>query len=158
MKVRPMESGDRDTFLRLCKDFYCSGATNRGYNHEIACSTFDYLMRKHENLWGYLIEDCETGAAVGYALLTSYWCNEDGGNVVILDELYIDPCDRHKGYGRHLLQWAEDTFRDKAVAITLEVVKTNAVAKEMYTRAGFEDDGFEIMTQRLDAHHCYEED
>lgn len=149
MIVRPLEESDRCTFMKLCEDFYSSGATTRSYISALASKTFDYLMSKHENLWGYIMEENEPPNAVGYALITSYWCNEDGGNVIILDELYIDPALRHKGYGKLFLDWIEEEFKGKAVSITLEVVTTNTVAKQLYAKLGYAEDGFEVLTKRL---------
>jgi GNAT superfamily N-acetyltransferase len=149
MTVRSLEESDRSTFMRLCEDFYNTGATSRAYIEEIAVKTFDYLMCKHENLWGYIMEDKDTSEAVGYALITSYWCNEDGGNVIILDELYINPELRHKGYGRQFMDWIEAEFRDRAVSITLEVLTTNTAAKQLYAKLGYAEDGFQVLTKRL---------
>jgi GNAT superfamily N-acetyltransferase len=104
-------------------------------------------MSKHENLWGYLLTDGEDGHPVGYALLTSYWCNEDGGNVIIVDELYVNSANQHKGMGHHFLEWAENEFKDKAVSITLEVLTTNATAIALYSKLGYTPDGFEVMTK-----------
>ncbi len=149
MKVRPFENDDEPTFLRLCEEFYNSGATARGYDESIALKTFRYIMSKHENLWGYFMLDAETQQIVGYSLLTSYWCNEDGGNVIILDELYICPVDRHRGYGQLFLQWIQQEFHEKAVSITLEVVTTNTIAKQLYAKMGFTEDGFEVLSKPL---------
>lgn len=149
MTVRSLEKSDRSTFMRLCEDFYDSGATSRGYIKEIAAKTFDYLMCKHENLWGYIMEDKDSSEAVGYTLITSYWCNEDGGNVIILDELYINSELRHKGYGRQFMDWIEAEFKDRAVSITLEVLTTNTAAKQLYAKLGYAEDGFQVLTKRL---------
>ena len=149
MLVKCLQESDRSLFMKLCKDFYSSGATTRDYQSEIASKTFDYLMCKHENLWGFILEDNESKGAVGYALITSYWCNEDGGNVIILDELYIDPQLRHKGYGKLFMEWIESEFKSIAVSITLEVVTTNEPAKHFYLNQGYAEDGFQILTKRL---------
>jgi Acetyltransferases len=149
MKIKAIVEGDKEIFLRMCKDFYSSGATMRGYNEELAVKTFEYMMKKHDNLWGYFIKSVDDDKYVGYMLLTSYWCNEDGGEIIIVDELYIDPAYRKHGYGQQLLNAAEKRFRGKAVSITLEVLTTNTRAKELYTKLGYADDGFEVMTKRL---------
>ncbi|HPD02075.1 MAG TPA: GNAT family N-acetyltransferase [Eubacteriales bacterium] len=149
MEIREIEEPDRQTFLKLCESFYSSGATTRGYDAAIAEKTFKYIISKHENLWGYLLIDKDSSQAIGYALLTSYWCNEDGGNVIILDELFIDTVNRHKGYGKMLLDWAETEFKDKAVSITLEVLTTNVAAKQLYAKLGYVEDGYQVLTKRL---------
>lgn len=149
MIVRPIEYNDKETFFRLVKEFYNSCATIRAYDEVITSKTFDYLMSKHENLWGYLMVDSDTAEPVGYALLTSYWCNEDGGNVVVLDEVYITTKNQHKGYGHQFLQWIEQEFRDKAVSITLEVLTSNNNAKQLYSKLGYSEDGFEVLTKKF---------
>lgn len=149
MIVRKMQMQDKQTFLEMCRLFYGSGATSRGFDETIANKTFDYLMSNHENLWGYILEDIDDLAPVGYALITSYWCNEDGGNVIILDELYISSNKRHKGYGKMFMEWLENEFRGKAVAISLEVITTNIIAKQLYNNSGYKEDGFSMMTKYL---------
>lgn len=150
MLVREINKNDKDDFLRLCEDFYSSGATHRNYSEEISLKTFEEIIGNHENIWGYFMFDNDTQELVGYALLTSYWCNEDGGNVIVLDELYICPINRHKGYGHKFLKWIEQAFYGRAVAITLEVVTTNVEAKNLYSKLGFNEDGFETLSKRID--------
>lgn len=149
MIIKNISENDKQLFFKLCKEFYSAGATARSYDEKIAETTFNYLMHQHENLWGYFIYGDEDTEPAGYALVTSYWCNEDGGNVIILDELYVNPMHRHHGYGKQFLEWLEDEFRGKAVSITLEVVTTNTVAKQLYAHEGFDADGFEVLTKRL---------
>jgi GNAT superfamily N-acetyltransferase len=76
----------------------------------------------------------------GYALLCSFWSNELGGEVCILDELYVAAAARGRGAATSLVSGlrARTTpwFRD-AVAIELEVTPGNARARALYERLGF---------------------
>ena len=119
MQIKEFEKKDKDVFLRLCNEFYSSNATLKPYNALAAAQTFDRVVERHENLWGYLFSDEETLQPIGYALVSSYWCNEEGGNILVLDELYICPTSRHHGYGGAFLKWLENEFRDRATEITL---------------------------------------
>ena len=74
-------------------------------------------------------------------------CNEEGGNILVLDELYICPTSRHHGYGGTFLKWLEEQFKDKAAEITLEVLTTNQDAKSIYQKDGLEPDGFVTYTK-----------
>ena len=150
MIVKEFRKSDRETFLRLCREFYSSGSTLKPFSLDTAEKTFRRVTEKHENLWGYLLTDSETGLAVGYALVTSYWCNEEGGNVLVLDELYICPESRHHGLGGRFLQFLEEKFRGKAVAITLEVLTTNQSAQSLYKKEGLSPDGFVTYTKTLE--------
>ena len=121
----------------------------RGYDRESAGKTFDQILSKKDNLWGYFMIDKDIDDVVGYSLLTSYWCNEEGGNVIILDELYIAPNNRHKGYAKQFMEWIQTEFADSAVSITLEVLSTNVGAKQLYANEGFYEDGFEVLSKTL---------
>ncbi len=76
----------------------------------------------------------------GYALLCSFWSNELGGEVCIVDELYVAPGARGRGAATGLL---EGLIRRRwpwfqvAVAFELEVTPGNAKARALYERLGF---------------------
>lgn len=148
MKVKTIKKNDLDVFRQMSKDFYMAGATMRGYDEDLTLKTFDYLTSAHHNLWGYFILT-DDGVYAGYALLTSYWCNEEGGEIIILDEIYIGANHRNQGYGRHFLAWVEKHFHNKATNITLEVLQSNDHAVEFYKNAGYSPDGFMTMTKKI---------
>ena len=80
------------------------------------------------------------GRLNGYSFLVSFWSNELGGEICTIDEFYVRPYFRGKGYGENLIQiltkksalWPRD-----AVAIDLEVTPDNARARNFYQRMGF---------------------
>jgi GNAT superfamily N-acetyltransferase len=80
------------------------------------------------------------GEIAGYALLISYWSNELGGEVRVIDELYVEP--NHRGM-RHATQLLEklatpgDPWADDAVALALETTPGNPRALRLYERVGF---------------------
>lgn len=149
MIIKEFCEEDKDTFIQLCKEFYSSKATLRGYDDKITNTTFCRIMDKHENLWGFLFLDSQSHKAIGYSLITSYWCNEEGGNVLVLDELYIAPSCRHKGYASKFMEWLIRTYKNRAVSITLEVLTSNHTAQSLYSKEGFTPDGFTTYTKRI---------
>ena len=149
MNILPFQKDDKEIFLRLCEEFYSSHATIRPFNGAVAEKTFKRVIAKHENLWGYLMFDKNTDEPVGYSLITSYWCNEEGGNILVLDELYIRPTERHKGYATTFMEWLDENFKDRAVSITLEVLTTNIDAIKVYKKEGFSPDGFTTYTKQI---------
>jgi GNAT superfamily N-acetyltransferase len=76
----------------------------------------------------------------GYALLCSFWSNELGGIVCIIDELFVAPGARGRGAATELVQGLYERrlpwFRD-AVAVELEVTPSNTRARQLYERLGF---------------------
>lgn len=149
MIVKSFEKGDEALFLKLCKDFYSSGSTLRGYDEVIAKTTFERVLDHHENLFGYFIIRRDSEEVIGYSLVTSYWCNEEGGTVLIVDELYVCPDVRHQGYASAFMDWLIAEYKDKAVAVTLEVLTSNQNAQALYKKEGFIPDGFLTMTRGL---------
>ena len=149
MLIRDFENRDREIFLTLCRDFYAADATLKPYSAENATATFNRVLEHHENLWGYLLTDRQNGEAAGYALVSAYWCNEEGGNILVLDELYLSPASRHHGYAGHFLEWLEKAFSGRARALTLEVLNTNQSAQSLYRHEGLSPDGFVTYTKNL---------
>lgn len=149
MIIKNFKECDLNEFLKLCKEFYGSYSTIKPFDENKAKNTFLRVIENHENLWGYFIIDSENGNKVGYSLVTSYWCNEEGGNVLVLDELYISPSSRHHGYGGKFMEWLENEFKGKAVSLTLEVLTTNQNAKSLYNKEGLVPDGFVTYTKNI---------
>lgn len=80
------------------------------------------------------------GSRAGYAFLVSYWSNELGGEVCIIDELYVAPARRSRGYATRLvdaLANGDAGWNGPPVALELEVSPKNAAASRLYERLGF---------------------
>ena len=144
MHVRYFSESDKEIFLELCREFYNSHATLRPYDESVAEKTFRHVIDHHENLWGYLIyESEESDSPAGYALLTTYWCNEEGGNVLLLDELYIRPEYSHMGYAKRFMHLMQEKFKNLAVSVKMEVLTRIERATSLYRKEGFDPDSDE---------------
>ncbi|HEY2511535.1 MAG TPA: GNAT family N-acetyltransferase [Polyangiaceae bacterium] len=76
--------------------------------------------------------------AIGLAYLTYTWTLEHGGRSAWLEELYVVPEERARGYGAELLAAAMAHAKAQACrAIDLEVEAEHARAANLYQRAGF---------------------
>lgn len=149
MLVDYFKKEDLETFCELCKEFYDSKVALREYDRSLTEKTFERALSGHENLWGLLVHSESAKAPIGYVLLTSYWCNEEGGNLIVLDELFIAKAFQHNGYGKRIMSWIEEEYKNEAVAITLEVLKSNTKALKLYRKSGFLPDGFITYTKKI---------
>ncbi|MNN58418.1 putative acetyltransferase [compost metagenome] len=69
---------------------------------------------------------------------------------MLLDELYLAPAARGRGWGRQALAVARDWAAGQGAAvIRLEVNHHNAKAKRLYLSAGYRDDARDILTLSL---------
>jgi len=76
----------------------------------------------------------------GYALLIPFWSNEMGGDLCEVDELFVMPEHRSRGYGRALFANLECRAfgPPEAVGIALIVRSGNPRARKFYASLGFE--------------------
>lgn len=104
--------------------------------------------------WGRCMILCDQGRSVGYFVLGFGFSLEFGGRDAFLDELYLLPEARGRGFGKAALTHAIDLCRTLGVkALHLETKKSNAAAQKLYRSAGFTErhPGFDLLTLRLDS-------
>ena len=91
------------------------------------------------------------GAALaGYIILTVGFSFEFRGHDAFIDELYITPAHRRRGFGRQAMAFVEQEAREMRVnAIHLEVDPGNDSALELYRRTGYIDHNRFLMTKWL---------
>jgi len=80
------------------------------------------------------------GRVEGYALLVAYWSNELGGEICNIDEIYVRPDRRGRGYGRALVETlvvGNSIWPGHPAAIALEVSPINERALALYSKLGF---------------------
>jgi ribosomal protein S18 acetylase RimI-like enzyme len=92
----------------------------------------------------------EGSTIVGYIVLTIGFSFEFRGHDAFVDELYIDPAFRRRGFGTQAVAFLEEKAREMGVnAIHLEVDHGNDSALELYRRAGYRDHDRFLMTKWL---------
>lgn len=100
--------------------------------------TLDFL-RQQPSRGLALVMECE-GRIAGYALLIAFWSNELGGETCAVDELYVVPDYRGRGWAERLLRELAEPdhpWAFGAVALTVETTADNREARRLYTRVGF---------------------
>jgi len=87
---------------------------------------------------------------IGYIILTLGFSFEFRGHDAFIDELYVVPAHRRRGYGRQAMAFVEQEAREMGVnAIHLEVDRGNDSALELYRRSGYKDHDRFLMTKWL---------
>ncbi len=90
----------------------------------------------------------EGPALVGYIILTIGFSFEFRGHDAFIDELYVIPAHRRRGFGRQAMAFVEQEARKMGVnAIHLEVDPGNNSALELYRRTGYKDYDRFLMTK-----------
>lgn len=130
--IRRLTKADKDIFMRMSEEFYSSDAVLHNVPEEYHTRLFNELIRSDEYTYAYIFE-CDN-RAVGYALLAKKYSREAGGIELWLEEFYVMPEYRGKGFGKEFL----NLFSEADVArLRLETEPDNLRAQALYRSFGF---------------------
>lgn len=127
---------DTVTLLDFMQAYYAFDG--HGFDREKARGALTKLLRDPELGRVWLILDGE--AAAGYVVIAFGYSLEWLGRDAFVDEFYLLPPYRGRGWGRKAMAFVEDAARSLNVtALHLEVVRQNVTALEVYRKLGFKD-------------------
>jgi GNAT superfamily N-acetyltransferase len=138
MNFRPCRPDEHEAVAQLMLRLYEEDPASTPMTRGMALATLERFAR--EPARGIAVVFDAGRGIEGYALLASFWSNEQGGEVCVVDELYLVPEVRGRGLATGFLKalargdlpWFAD-----AVALELEVTPHNARARALYRRLGF---------------------
>ena len=130
MFVREASAKDFEALTRLYSGFYVELRSRQGWSpyplNEYAKELRELMKRDK-----FFIAEDEEGKAVGFLRVSSregsYW----------IEEIYVEPGERGKGYGKSLLVKAEEYVREKDKAIYLMVLPQDTEAIRFWLNAGY---------------------
>lgn len=135
---RTATPADDEAIVALCQALYIEDPAADPVPVESIQRTLDFL-REQPGRGLALVLDC-AGSISGYALLIAFWSNELGGETCAVDELYVVPERRGRGWAARLLRELAEPDHPwalGAVALTVETTADNVEARRLYARAGF---------------------
>jgi GNAT superfamily N-acetyltransferase len=133
--------------LRMMRELYEIDGQELRANPASFHSTIDYLLANPAS--GRIVLFTDGSVLHGYALLVSYWSNEWGGVVLLLDELFVDKEFRGRGIAKAFFKYLEHERPFGAVVVALEVSSHNSRARALYESLGFTERYLRTMTHRL---------
>lgn len=136
MTIRKLTAGDFAEILAMMKVFYASDALLIHPTEEVLRRTLTEALGNGPYLTGYGFE--ADGVLAGYGMVTRSYSTEMGGICVWIEDLYIQPRFRGKGFGSSFLRFVEEQYRHEAVRLRLEAEPENERAMGVYGKAGFE--------------------
>ena len=90
----------------------------------------------------------------GYFVLVYGYSLDSYGRDAFIDQLYLRPEVRGRGWGKAALRFAEDLAKDmKLRALHLAVFRKNDRAMRLYQHFGFEHHDRYLMTKIFDSEH-----
>lgn len=147
LRSRPAQADDLPLLLRLMGQFYAEDRI--AFDEARVARGLRQLLADPACGQALLWLD-EHGQVVGYAVLTMNFSLEQGGWHVLLDELYLGPSARGRGWGGQALALARRWAQARgATRLRLEVNRHNAAARRLYLRAGYADEQRDLLTLDL---------
>lgn len=134
--IRKVCEADRELYISMAKGFYTSEAVCHEIPYEHFDIAFDEMMRSDVYMEGFILMDVDK--PVGYANVAKTFSCEGGGLTVWLEELFVYPEYRSKGFGRELIAFLEQYYGSALARMRLEVTDSNKDAARFYRRHGFE--------------------
>ncbi|MBU1243679.1 GNAT family N-acetyltransferase [Myxococcota bacterium] len=138
MNFRACRPDEHEAVAQLMLRLYEEDPASTQMTCEMALATLRRFAQ--EPVRGVVLVYDEGRGLEGYALLASFWSNEQGGEVCVIDELYFVAEARGRGLATWLLQalaCGELPWFADAVALELEVTPKNTRARALYRRLGF---------------------
>ena len=145
-QVRTARIKDVPALVALMTEFY----QEAGYtlSHNAATRAFTTFLGEPSRGRIWLVE---VGTeSVGYIVLTLSFSMEYGGLRGFVDDFFVRPAMRGRGFGSVALQTVTQTCRDLGVrALLVETGPETHPARGVYARAGFEESGRVLLSQTL---------
>jgi GNAT superfamily N-acetyltransferase len=138
---------DADTLLAMMREYYAYD----GHAYDATRARLALLDFLREPSFGRAWLICDRNTPVGYIVLTFGYSLEYLGRDAFIDEFFLIPAYRGRGWGRATLAFIEEAARTSGVrAIHLEVVRANTTAKEVYRRSGYSDHSHHLMSKWIE--------
>lgn len=130
-----MRDADRGTVARMILALYAEDPAGAPVTPAHIDATFAQFAA-HPGKGEIRVLECG-GESAGYAILARVWSNEAGGDLVWIDELYVDPPFRGRGIGTRFLESLICADPPVGKRLCLEVTPGNRRAHDLYRRMGF---------------------
>jgi diamine N-acetyltransferase len=138
---------DAELLLGMMREYYAYD----GHTYDESRARVALLNFLREPSYGLAWLICDKETPVGYIVLTFGYSLEYLGRDAFIDEFFLLPSYRGRGWGRATLTFVEKAACSAGVrAIHLEVVRANPTAKEVYRRSGYSDHDHYLMSKWIE--------
>lgn len=135
MTIRKLQKNDFDTVLSMMLVFYASDALLIHPGEAVLRKTLTDALADTPYLEAFGFE--EDGVLTGYGMVAMSYSTEAGGLCAWIEDIYIKPEHRGKGYGTNFLDFIKSRYANRVARIRLEAEPENERAMAVYRKAGF---------------------
>ena len=132
--IRKLKAADRSEVLKIMRTFYNSSAVLTNGSEEIYQKDFENCINDNPFLEGWFFE--EDGNAAGYGMIAKSFSTEYGRECVWIEDIYLKPEYRKKGYGSKFFDFIDKRYPDALKRLEAEPDNRDAVS--FYKKCGYE--------------------
>ncbi len=147
MEIRLLGKKDFDQVLSMMEVFYASDALLIHPEAETLKKTLADAIAAGPYLKGYGFWEGET--LCGYGMVALSYSTEAGGLCAWIEDIYVEPAYRGRGYGTQFLHFVAETYGPKVARLRLEAEPENEKAISVYKNAGYEVLGYTQLIRDL---------
>jgi len=129
----PYQDNDYNDLKKMILCLYDEDPEGEPISEEKIDKTIREYQRNPQKINIYILKT--NGVKIGYAILVYFWSNEHGGNILVIDELYVAENYRGQGAATEFMHFLE--HMENKVALQLETTPSNQRAADYYKRLGF---------------------
>lgn len=143
--VRKIQRSDKPEYMQLVRDFYAE--TDRIIPEDHIVSAYKEMMRGSNHLAAFVF--INEGEKVGYALVSKTFSQKAGGGVWWIEELYVKPEYRGKGYATEFLTFLEANCPSYVKQLRIELDIDSETDGTVYDKLGFKAHEYCNMIREL---------
>jgi len=147
MTIRKLQEKDFDRVLSMMRIFYASDALLIHPKEAVLRKTLTDALSDTPYLEGFCFE--EAGLLVGYGMVAMSYSTEAGGQCAWIEDIYIEPNCRGKGYGSCFLKFVKQRYAGVVTRIRMEAEPENQRAMAVYRKAGYDTLGYTQLVCEL---------
>lgn len=147
MTIRKLKKSDFEEVLSMMLVFYTSDALLIHPSEAVLRKTLTDALADTPYLEAFGFE--EDGVLAGYGMVAMSYSTEAGGRCAWIEDIYIRPQYRGKGYGTSFLGFVKARYEDRVARIRLEAEPENERAMAVYRKAGYEILGYTQLVMEL---------
>lgn len=132
-EIRAITAADEADVLGFMREFYSSPAVFTNGSDEIFIADIKACLSDSPYIEGYVFT--VENAVKGYAMLAKSYSTEFGKPCIWVEDLFISPDYRGKGFGSAFFSFIEERYPD--CVFRLEVEEENEGAVKLYRKKGF---------------------
>lgn len=147
MQIRKLRRDDFEEVLSMMETFYASDALLIHPCRQVLERTLSDAVGECPFVQGFGFNAGE--GLAGYGMVALSYSTEAGGLCAWIEDVYVRPEYRGKGWGTAFLEFAQREYARRVVRIRLEAEPENSRAMAVYRKAGYDILGYTQLVKEL---------